>query len=99
MPFHRNAEGPPSFWDTHGASGKRFYKSNCVFISTLSAGIESMEFIDRGAAPFVPQWKVKGKYKNKIKRYQSGNQPKVQISHDRTGRLTCVERPNSETQL
>ena len=33
--------------------GKRFCKSSRVFFSTLSAGIESMEFIDRRAAPFV----------------------------------------------
>ena len=32
--------GPPSFWDTHGTSGR----SSCVFFSTSSAGIESMDF-------------------------------------------------------
>ena len=36
--------GPPSIWDTHGKSGKRFRKSSGVFFSTLSAGVESMEF-------------------------------------------------------
>ena len=41
MPSRR--EGPPSIWDTHGI-GKRFCKSNSVFFSTLSAGIESMVF-------------------------------------------------------
>ena len=40
MPSRR--EGPPSIWDTH--IGKRFCKSSRVFFSTLSAGIESMEF-------------------------------------------------------
>ena len=42
MPSRKN--GPPSIWDTHGISGKRFCKSSSVFFSTLSAGVESMEF-------------------------------------------------------
>ena len=34
--------------------GKRFFcKSRCVIISTLSSRLESMEFIDRGAASFI----------------------------------------------
>ena len=48
MPSRR--EGPPSIWDTHGT---RFCKSRCVFISTVSSRIESVEFFNRGAAPFV----------------------------------------------
>ena len=54
-------EGPPSIWDTHGTSGNVFCKSRCVFINTLSSRIESMEFIDRGAAPFIhsgKEWKA-----------------------------------------
>ena len=46
-------EGPPSIWDTHGISGNVFAKSTCIFISTLSSRIESMEFIDRGVASFI----------------------------------------------
>ena len=46
-------DGPPSIWDTHGISGKRFCKSRCVFFVTLSARIASMEFINRRAAPLV----------------------------------------------
>ena len=42
MPSRR--EGPPSIWDTHGISGNVFCRSSCVLFSTLSAGIESMEF-------------------------------------------------------
>ena len=42
MPSRKN--GPPSFCGTHGYSEKRFSKSSRVFFSTLSAGIESMEF-------------------------------------------------------
>ena len=37
----RRKEGPPSIWDTHGTSGKRFCKSRCVIISTLSSRIAS----------------------------------------------------------
>ena len=37
--------------------GKRFCKSRCVIISTLSPRIASMEFIDRGAAPFIHRQK------------------------------------------
>ena len=46
-------EGPPSIWDTHGISGNVFCKSTCIFISSLSSRIESMDFIDRGAASFI----------------------------------------------
>ena len=42
MPSRR--DGPPIIWDTHGISGNVFCKSRCIFISTLFAGIESMEF-------------------------------------------------------
>ena len=40
--------------------GKRFCKSSCIFVSSLSSRIESMEFINRRAAPFVhsgEKWK------------------------------------------
>ena len=46
-------EGPPSIWDTHGMSGNVFCRSTCIFISSLSSRIESMEFVNRRAAPFV----------------------------------------------
>ena len=39
-------DGPPSLWDTAWYIGKRFCRSSCVLYSTLSAGIESMEFRD-----------------------------------------------------
>ena len=50
-------EGPPSIWDTHGFSGNVFCKSTCIFISSLSSRIESVEFIDRGAASFTHRGK------------------------------------------
>ena len=46
-------EGPPSIWDTHGKSVNRFCKSSCVLFSTLSAGIESMEFLKRRADSLI----------------------------------------------
>ena len=55
-PFHRNAEPQRRAAKHFGHTwffGKRFCKSSRVFFSTLSAGIESMEFINRRAAPFV----------------------------------------------
>ena len=37
-------DGPPSIWDTQGISENVFCISSFAFYSTLSAGIESMEF-------------------------------------------------------
>ena len=50
LPSHR--EGSPSIWDTWYI-GKRFCKSSCVLFSTLSAGIESMEFRKRRTASLI----------------------------------------------
>ena len=55
-PFDRNAEAQRRASKHLGHTryiGKRFCKSSRVFFSTLSAGIESMEFVKRGAAPFI----------------------------------------------
>ena len=49
MPSRKN--GPPSIWNTHGRSGN--VKSSCVLFSTLSAGIESMEFRNRRTDSFI----------------------------------------------
>ena len=46
-------EEPPSIWETHGISGNVFCKSSSVIISTLSAGIESMEFRKRKTASLI----------------------------------------------
>ena len=40
----RRREGPPCIWDTYGISGNVFCKSTCIFISSLSSRIESMEY-------------------------------------------------------
>ena len=55
-PFYRNAEPQRRAAKHLGHTwffGKRFCKSRCVIISTLSSRIESMEFIDRGAASVI----------------------------------------------
>ena len=49
--------------------GKRFCKSTCVFISTLSPRIASMEFVNRGAAPFVhsgEKWMTRTKSRSEM---------------------------------
>ena len=51
MPSRR--EGPPSILGHTWYIGKRFCKSSCVIFSTLSAGIESMEFRKRRAASLI----------------------------------------------
>ena len=62
----RRKEGPPSIWDTHGISGNVFCKSTCNFISSLSSRVESMEFVNRGAAPFIYSGEMKDQNKIKI---------------------------------
>ena len=55
-PFNRNAEPQRRAAKHLGHTwyvGKRFCKSRCVFFSTLSAGIESMEFLNRRAASLI----------------------------------------------
>ena len=42
----RRKEGPPCIWDTWYI-GKRFCRSTCIFISSLSSRIESMEFVNQ----------------------------------------------------
>ena len=45
--------------------GKRFCKSTCIFIRTLSSRIASMEFVNRGVFPFVhsgEKWKAKTRF-------------------------------------
>ena len=46
-------EGPPRHLGHTWYIGKRFCKSGCVIISTLSSRIEPMDFIDRVAASFI----------------------------------------------
>ena len=62
--------------------GKRICQSNSVGFSTLSAGIESMEFQNRKSRFTHPQWKrVRDKHKIKIReqRCQSGQSAKNSV--------------------
>ena len=60
--------------------GKRFCKSRCVIISTLSSRIESMEFIDRGAASFIHSGKERERRtQNQDQRCQSGRSAKNSV--------------------
>ena len=46
-------EGPPKRLGHTWFIGKRFCRSTCIFISSLSSRIASMEFVNRRAAPFI----------------------------------------------
>ena len=42
----RRKEGPPCIWDNTWYIGKRFCKSTCTFISSLSSRIESLGYVN-----------------------------------------------------
>ena len=50
-------EGPPKHLGHTWYIGKRFCKSTCIFISSLSSRIESMECVNRGAASLIHRGK------------------------------------------
>ena len=78
MPSRR--EGPPSIWDTHGISGNVFCRYSCVLFSTLSSRIESVEFIGRGAAPFIHSGeKSERQTQDQDLRFQSGPSAKKSV--------------------
>ena len=78
----RRKEGPPSIWDTHGISGNVFCRSSCVFYSTLSAGIESMELSYVGTNSLIigGEERESIKQKFKIRDASPDRQPKIQSS-------------------
>ena len=49
----RRKEGRQAFGTQHGISGNVFCKFTCIFISSLSSRIASMEFVNRRAAQFI----------------------------------------------
>ena len=59
--------------------GKRFCRSTCIFISSLSSRIESMEFVNRRAAPFVHSEKSGRPEQNQDLRCQSGPSAKDSV--------------------
>ena len=73
-------EGPPSIWDTW-CIGKRFCKSRCVIFSTLSEGIESMEFQYRRAASYSSTVeKSERRTQDQDQRCQSGQSAKNSVT-------------------
>ena len=89
-PFYRIAEQQQYAarnWGRTWYIGKRFCKSNSVIFSILSAGIESMEFIDRGAASLIhsgKEWEA-----------SPDRQPKIQSSPVREISQSIVGRPTT----
>ena len=73
----RRKEGPPCILGYTWYIGKRFRKSRCVIISTLSTRIASMEFINRRAASAEKSEKPE---QNQDLRCQSGPSAKDQSS-------------------
>ena len=74
-------DGLPSICDTHGISGNVFCKSRCVFISTLSSRIESMEFlINRNQFTHQRRRRMRIKHQFKIRDASLDRQPKFQSS-------------------
>ena len=69
-------EGPPSIWDTHGISGKRFCKSRCVIFSTLSWGRD--HWSSRTEEPIHSSTVEKSEKQTPVQdqRYQSGQSAK-----------------------
>ena len=58
--------------------GKRFCKSRCVIIRTLSSRIESMEFIDRRVAPCIhsgEKWKARTRSRSEMPISQKFSHP------------------------
>ena len=78
MPSRR--AGPPSIWDTHGISGNVFAGPVCVFFSTLSAGIESMEFRNIRTDSLINGRRMRIKHHFKIRDASLDRQPKIQSS-------------------
>ena len=74
-------DGPPSVRDTHGTSGNVFCKSSCVFFSTLSAGVESIEFSFCGANSLINGGgRMRIKHQFKIRDASPDRQPKIHSS-------------------
>ena len=73
-------DGPPSIWDTWYI-GKRFCKSSRVFFSTLSAGIESIEFfLYQNQFTHHRQGRMRIKHQFRIRDASPDRQPKIQSS-------------------
>ena len=77
--------------------GKRFLQSTCIFISSLSSRIESMEFIARRAAPFIHSGKrVRDKHKNKIGDASLDSQKFCHLQWRRLFQARIMEQTNND---
>ena len=88
-------DGPPSIWDAWFI-GKRFFKSSRVFFSTLSAGVESMEFRNirtnrRG--------RMRIKHQFRIRDASPDRQPKIQSSLVREILQRIMGQTNNDCRL
>ena len=59
--------------------GKRFCRSRCVIVSTLSLRIESVEFIERGVASFIHSGENERQKQDQDQRCQSGQSAKNSV--------------------
>ena len=69
LSYRRAAKKGRQAIGTHMVHGKRFCKSTCIFISSLSSRIESMEFVNRGGASYVysgEKWKTGTKSRSEM---------------------------------
>ena len=94
----RRKEGPPSIWDTHGISGKRFCKSNGVFFSTLIC-----KGSIRGSLMYQNthhhMWWVKAKHQFRIRDASQDRQPKIQSSSVREDFQRNMEQTNNNCRF
>ena len=91
-------DGPPSIWDTHGISGNVFCKSSRDFFSTLSAGIESMEFffINQNQFTHHRQGRMRIKHQFRIRDASPDRQPKIHSSLVRETLQKIMEQTNND---
>ena len=70
LSYRRAAKKGRQAFGTHMVYRETFFcKSNCIFISSLSSRIESMEFVNWGAAPHVysgEKWKTRTKSRSEM---------------------------------
>ena len=79
--------------------GKRFCKSDGVFFSTLSAGIESMEFRKSKTDSLITSGNMKIGHQFKIRGASQDRQPKIQSSLVRETLQRIMEQTNNDCRF
>ena len=67
--YRRAAEKGRQAFGTHMVYRETFLQSTCILISSLSSRIESVEFVNRGAVPFIysgEKWKTRTKSRSEM---------------------------------